>query len=154
MGCLPLYLGSFTLLESMSCIGVTTISLLVMAILEEDELKFTYVFFALFTLFANALFKVVLVAKEYVLHMSSPEKDNVFRRYNASNTRNSSNHGESRSRRGNEYGASPSQSLWDQTPFSTLAFSLTEDAELKLRITDFLSQTSNDLLSSLHNYNY
>ena len=82
-----------------------------MAILEEDELKFTYVF-ALFTLFANALFKVVLVAKEYVLHMSSPEKDNVFRRYNASNTRNSSNHGES--------GSTKEQRVWCKSITITL----------------------------------
>ena len=153
MACLPMYLGPFTLVESMSCLAVTIISLLAMAILEDDELKFTYIFFALFTLCANALFKVMLVAKEYVLHMSVPGRHVHFRRHSVSSEELDGEMSVGSRKR--------PTFLWDDVPITSTDLSLLADLQMdlhssqqngwrsKLHVTDFLSQTSNDLLSCI-----
>jgi HPt (histidine-containing phosphotransfer) domain-containing protein len=152
-----LYVGPFTFVEMMACVGITATSLFIKGILEDDENKIQYFCVACFWLGVHILFKAVLVAKEYTLHVSVPGKDRRFLEHVVPGGL------------GGDIGLGGTGSgggkmpplLWDTVPISSTNFSLLADVQVelhssqqngrrsKLHITDFLSQTSNDLLSCI-----
>ena len=139
-GLIPGFMGTLTFLECTISIVSTTLSLVIIAFFQENDLWFPYLVFALFVLVVFSLLKVILVGKEYALHMGLRINDKA-----------SESH--SRERVGDAFFENLEYTKQNPAFHNDVKVNLHESqqhgAESRLRITDFLSQTSNDLSSCI-----